>query len=51
MDEAVQLLEETLEEEKKTDALLTEMAESTANPEAESGEEEEETPKRRAKSR
>jgi ferritin-like metal-binding protein YciE len=38
MDEAVQLLEETLEEEKKTDQLLTELAESMANAEAEEGE-------------
>ena len=37
MDEAAQLLEQTLEEEKKTDQLLTEMAESMANQEAEQG--------------
>jgi ferritin-like metal-binding protein YciE len=35
LDEAAQLLEETLEEEKKTDQLLTEIAESSANEEAE----------------
>jgi ferritin-like metal-binding protein YciE len=59
MDEAVQLLEETLEEEKKTDALLTQMAESMANQEAEEGaeseedeeQEEEEAPKRQARRR
>jgi ferritin-like metal-binding protein YciE len=56
MTEAAQLLEETLEEEKKTDALLTEMAESLANQEAESGageedEEEEQAPKRAGKKR
>ena len=33
--EAAQLLEQTLEEEKRTDELLTRMAESQANPEAE----------------
>lgn len=55
MGEAVQLLEQTLEEEKKTDQLLTEMAESMANQEAEEGSEggEEEqqgqAPKRRSK--
>jgi ferritin-like metal-binding protein YciE len=35
MDEAARLLDETLEEEKKTDQLFTEMAESMANQEAE----------------
>jgi len=35
MEDAVKLLEETLEEEKKTDQLLTEIAESSANEEAE----------------
>ena len=48
-------LEQTLEEEKKTDALLTELAESQANQEAEGegeeSEEEEEAPKRRGRSR
>ncbi len=39
MQEAVQLIEQTLEEEKKTDQLLTEMAESMANQEAEQGQE------------
>jgi ferritin-like metal-binding protein YciE len=34
LDEAVSLLEETLEEEKKTDEALTELAESTVNQEA-----------------
>ncbi|WP_202814476.1 YciE/YciF ferroxidase family protein [Aureimonas frigidaquae] len=34
MDEAASLLEETLEEEKKTDGLLTELAEGTLNEEA-----------------
>lgn len=34
MQDAVQLLEETLEEEKKTDALLTELAEQSVNQEA-----------------
>jgi len=49
MSEDARLLEETLEEEKKTDALLTEMAESQANQEAEEGEDmEEEAPKRRS---
>ena len=33
--DAVRLLEATLEEEKKTDAILTKIAESVANPEAE----------------
>jgi ferritin-like metal-binding protein YciE len=35
LDEAAQLLEETLEEEKKTDQLLTTIAESSVNEEAE----------------
>ena len=35
MRDAVKLLEQTLEEEKKTDQLLTEIAESSANQEAE----------------
>ena len=35
MDDAANLFEETLEEEKKTDQLLTEIAESSANEEAE----------------
>jgi ferritin-like metal-binding protein YciE len=35
MDDAANLFEETLEEEKKTDQLLTEIAESSANQEAE----------------
>jgi ferritin-like metal-binding protein YciE len=35
MTEAVQLIEQTLEEEKKTDQLLTQMAEQSANQEAE----------------
>jgi ferritin-like metal-binding protein YciE len=34
LDEAVSLLEETLEEEKKTDQALTELAESAVNQEA-----------------
>ncbi len=37
MEDAVKLLDQTLEEEKKTDQLLTEMAESMANQEAEQG--------------
>lgn len=50
--DAVQLLEQTLEEEKKTDALLTQLAERQANQEAESGEtEEEEAPKRASRKR
>jgi ferritin-like metal-binding protein YciE len=40
MNDAVGLLEQTLEEEKKTDALLTQLAEQRANPEAQSGGEE-----------
>jgi ferritin-like metal-binding protein YciE len=58
MNDAAQLLEQTLEEEKKTDALLTQLAESSANQEAESGdlemeedEEEEDKPKRASKKR
>ena len=35
LNEAVDLLEETLEEEKNTDKLLTELAQSTVNEEAE----------------
>ena len=35
MQDAVRLIEQTLEEEKKTDQLLTQMAEQSANPEAE----------------
>jgi ferritin-like metal-binding protein YciE len=34
MDDAVDLLDETLNEEKETDVLLTQLAESSANPEA-----------------
>ena len=52
MNDAAQLLEQTLEEEKKTDALLTELAESSANPEAASGgdgSQEQEAPKRARK--
>lgn len=41
LDEVVQLLEETLEEEKATDQKLTEIAESMVNEEAELGEDEE----------
>ena len=56
---AIELLEETLEEEKEADQLLTQIAESSVNPEAASGEEggmegeEEEAPggARRARSR
>nr|WP_309228762.1 DUF892 family protein [Roseomonas sp. KE2513] len=44
--EAEQLLEQTLEEEKKTDALLTQIAEGFSAPEGEGGgEEAEEMPK------
>ncbi|MBA3518438.1 MAG: ferritin-like domain-containing protein [Rhizobiales bacterium] len=52
MDDAAQLLEQTLEEEKKTDALLTQLAESTANQEAESDDEADkpETKKRASRS-
>ena len=46
LEDAASLLEETLEEEKRTDQLLTELAESSANEEAESGEGEEEEPRR-----
>jgi ferritin-like metal-binding protein YciE len=38
LNEAVALLEETLEEERNTDATLTEMAESVLNPKAEAAE-------------
>ena len=38
LDEAVGLLEETLEEEKKTDQSLTELAEATINEQAEAAE-------------
>lgn len=55
MNEAAELLEQTLEEEKRTDALLTELAETQANQEAEGGsegsEEEEEDPRSRRASR
>lgn len=55
LQDAAQLLEQTLEEEKKTDALLTELAESQANQEAEGEEggeeEEEEAPRKRRASR
>lgn len=40
MNDAAQLLEQTLEEEKKTDALLTQLAESTANQDAGADDEE-----------
>ena len=40
---AIELLEETLEEEKEADLLLTQIAESSVNPEAASDEEEGET--------
>jgi ferritin-like metal-binding protein YciE len=40
-DDALELLQETLEEEKTTDERLTELAESASNMEAEAGEEEE----------
>ena len=39
MNDAAELLEQTLEEEKRTDALLTELAETQANQEAEGGSE------------
>lgn len=42
MDEAVELLEETLAEEKRTDELLTKLALEEANRRAEAGEEEDE---------
>ena len=48
MSDAVRLLEETLEEEKATDAKLTELAESEVNVEAEESEEEDEVRPRRA---
>jgi ferritin-like metal-binding protein YciE len=49
-EEAVRLLEETLEEEKETDAKLTELAKNiNFEAEAESGEEEESAPARKAK--
>ena len=53
LQDAAKLLEQTLEEEKKTDVLLTKMAESVANKKAESGQEEEEerAPKRAGKKR
>ena len=56
MNDAAELLEQTLEEEKKTDALLTELAESMVNQQAGQGEEdveedEEEAPKQRSKKR
>jgi ferritin-like metal-binding protein YciE len=41
-EDAADLLQETLEEEEETDERLTELAESTINPEAEEGEDEEE---------
>ena len=50
MTEAADLLEETLQEEKRADELLTQIAESIANAEAEEGEpedDEEEVPKQR----
>jgi ferritin-like metal-binding protein YciE len=53
-DEAVDLLQETLDEEKATDEKLTEIAESAANPEeaeGEEGEEAEEEAPTRAKKR
>jgi ferritin-like metal-binding protein YciE len=51
--DALDLLEETLEEEKATDEKLTEIAETAANPEeeAEEGEEEEEPSTTRARKR
>lgn len=49
LDEAVELLDETLQEEKETDAKLTDLAESEINIEADEGEDEEEQrPRRRA---
>ena len=49
MDDAAALLQETLDEEKSTDATLTELAESEINIKAEATEDEsEEKPKRRA---
>ncbi|WP_458094053.1 YciE/YciF ferroxidase family protein [Roseomonas sp. WA12] len=44
LDDAVDLLEQTLEEEKKTDLLLTEIAEALDDAEGEDGEEAEEMP-------
>ena len=51
--EAIDLLQETLDEEKTTDERLTEIAETAANPEgeAEEGEEEAEEPATRARKR
>ena len=51
-DEAADLLEETLNEEKEADAKLSELAENFVNPKAEAGEEdeEEEKPKKRKSS-
>ena len=43
LDDAVDLLEQTLQEEKETDEALTEIAESVVNQEAEEDEEEEES--------
>jgi len=52
MDEAVDLLNETLDEEKATDEKLTQLAEQGVNEEAEEGEdEEEEKPAKSSKSR
>ena len=51
MSEAAQLLEATLEEEKLTDAKLTELAESEINVEAEETNEEEQAPRRKAGAR
>jgi len=48
MSDAVRLLEETLEEEKATDAKLTELAESEVNVEAEESEEEDDVRPRRS---
>jgi ferritin-like metal-binding protein YciE len=48
MSDAVELLEETLKEEKATDQKLTELAESEINVEAEATEEDEQRPQRRA---
>jgi ferritin-like metal-binding protein YciE len=46
-EDAAELLEETLAEEKATDEALTELAETIINYEAEEGSEEEEAPTRR----
>lgn len=46
-DDHAALLQQTLDEEKDTDELLTELAESSINVEAEEGGEEEEAPRRR----